>query len=49
MSQLGSAGAVDGVEGLAEVAGKRAGGGDGVLAGLDLDECGSDGLCGRIS
>jgi hypothetical protein len=31
------AGLVDGVEGLTEVLGKRVGGGDDVLAGLDLD------------
>jgi hypothetical protein len=32
-----SAGPVDGVEGLAEVVGEGVGGGDGVLAGLDLN------------
>src|ERR1700733_8977492 len=32
-----SAGVVDGVEGLAEVVGDGVGGGDGLLAGLDLD------------
>jgi hypothetical protein len=32
-----SAGAVDGIEGLAEVVGQGVGGGDGLPSGLDLD------------
>lgn len=43
-----STGAVDCFEGLAEVAGERAGGGDGMRAGLDLHgsvaACGADEL-----
>jgi hypothetical protein len=49
MSQLGSAGAVDGAEGLAEVAGHRACGGDGVLAGVDLDGAAVAGCAGGFA